>query len=116
VTKLGWAVDIRTHGIRQIVERLLAEDWEPPLEGGVGREVPEFSSEEDCIVRLASFIVCMCVVLTRLKRIVSIGNTVTSRMQVRSVGHVVGCREEHNLLVSYVTFIKIILVIGDYPF
>lgn len=50
VTRLGWAVDIRAHGIRNIVERLLAEDWEPPIEGGVGREVPEFSSEEDCVV------------------------------------------------------------------
>ncbi|TFK45946.1 alpha/beta-hydrolase [Heliocybe sulcata] len=43
VTKHGWAVDIRTHGIRVIVERLLAEDWEE------GREVPELTDEEDCI-------------------------------------------------------------------
>jgi putative lipase involved disintegration of autophagic bodies len=49
VTKLGWAVDIRTHGIAQIVEKLLGEDWEPALEGGKGREVPDFFEEEDCV-------------------------------------------------------------------
>lgn len=49
VTRFGWGVDIRLHGIRQIVEKLLAEDWEPPIEGAVGREVPEFSDEDDCV-------------------------------------------------------------------
>jgi hypothetical protein len=55
VTRFGWAVDIRTHGIRQIVERLLAEDWEPPLDGGVGKEVPDFENEDDCVVRAGHY-------------------------------------------------------------
>jgi putative lipase involved disintegration of autophagic bodies len=51
VSKLGWSVDVRTHGIRQVIDRVLAEDWEPPLEGGEpGREVPEWYVEEDCVV------------------------------------------------------------------
>lgn len=50
VSQHGWAVDIRTHGIRAIVERLLSQDWEPPSENGPGREVPEWSEEEECVV------------------------------------------------------------------
>jgi hypothetical protein len=44
VSKLGWSVDPRTHGIAVIVERLLAQHWE----GGV----PEPVEESDCVVRL----------------------------------------------------------------
>jgi putative lipase involved disintegration of autophagic bodies len=49
VTHSNWTVDIRTHGIAVIVERLLAEDWDPAVNGGQGREVPEFYDEEDCV-------------------------------------------------------------------
>lgn len=42
VSKLGWSVDVRTHGIEVIVERLLGVEWE---EG-----VPEPLAEDDCVV------------------------------------------------------------------
>jgi lipase ATG15 len=42
----GWTVDTRTHGIAVIVEKVLDQDWEPPLEGGKGREVPEWTDED----------------------------------------------------------------------
>jgi putative lipase involved disintegration of autophagic bodies len=45
VSKLGWVADIRTHGIAQVVERVLDEDWDPDQ----GREVPDFYEEEDCV-------------------------------------------------------------------
>ncbi|KAI0683195.1 alpha/beta-hydrolase [Cytidiella melzeri] len=41
VSKLGWSVDARTHGIAVIVEKLLAMEWE----GGV----PEAVEESDCV-------------------------------------------------------------------
>lgn len=46
VSNLSWAVDIRTHGIVNVVEKLLAEPWLPSEE--IGREVPEAASEDDC--------------------------------------------------------------------
>jgi len=61
VTKLKWAVDIRTHGIKVIIDRLLAQDWddqEPdpdgPHDGGEEggkkrRTVPDLIEEEDCV-------------------------------------------------------------------
>ncbi|EKM56114.1 uncharacterized protein PHACADRAFT_145221 [Phanerochaete carnosa HHB-10118-sp] len=45
VSKLGWSVDIRTHGIAVIVEKLLAADWEDAEQGGV----PDYYEEEDCV-------------------------------------------------------------------
>lgn len=47
VSKLGWSVDIRTHGIAVIAEKLLAADWEGAEQGGV----PGYYEEEDCVVR-----------------------------------------------------------------
>ena len=47
VGQLGWAVDVRTHPIKQVIRRLLEiEDltWED------GREVPKAVAEEDCSV------------------------------------------------------------------
>ncbi|KAL5490647.1 ATG15_1 [Sanghuangporus weigelae] len=49
VTKLGWAVDIRTHAIKRVVEEVLSEDWEPTADGNPGRSVPEPGYEEDCV-------------------------------------------------------------------
>ncbi|KDQ50269.1 hypothetical protein JAAARDRAFT_42266 [Jaapia argillacea MUCL 33604] len=56
VSKLNWGVDVRTHPIRVVIERLLAEDWEPaPKDGkegderGKGKQVPEPIEEEDCV-------------------------------------------------------------------
>ena len=50
VSKWGWTVDVRLHSIRTIVEKLLSVDWEPPIEGAIGRQVPEAGDESDCVV------------------------------------------------------------------
>ncbi|EGN97866.1 hypothetical protein SERLA73DRAFT_182624 [Serpula lacrymans var. lacrymans S7.3] len=55
VTKLGWSVDIRTHGIKVVIERLLSEDWEPTGDdksngkSGQNRTVPLLEEEKDCV-------------------------------------------------------------------
>lgn len=51
VSNLSWAVDIRTHGIVNVIEKLLGEPWAPSVE--VGREVPVAVPEEDCVVSFA---------------------------------------------------------------
>ncbi|CDO75192.1 hypothetical protein BN946_scf184866.g33 [Trametes cinnabarina] len=48
VSELSWAVDIRTHTIVNVIEKLLANPWPPSVE--IGREVPEAKPEEDCVV------------------------------------------------------------------
>jgi hypothetical protein len=52
VSKLGWSASARTHGIKVVIEKLLAEDWEPGEDGAEGRQVPSMIDEEDCVVRL----------------------------------------------------------------
>ncbi|KAG2017729.1 lipase [Coprinopsis cinerea AmutBmut pab1-1] len=47
VTSAGWTVDIRTHGIVTIIEKLLSEPWPPSVEQG--REVPEAKPQDDCV-------------------------------------------------------------------
>ncbi|PCH42089.1 alpha/beta-hydrolase [Wolfiporia cocos MD-104 SS10] len=47
VSNLSWAVDIRTHGIVNVIEKVLSQPWPPSV--GVGREVPEAKPEEDCV-------------------------------------------------------------------
>ncbi|KAH8114230.1 Alpha/Beta hydrolase protein [Phellopilus nigrolimitatus] len=49
VAKLNWAVDIRTHSIRKVIETVLAEDWEPTSNGTPGRQVPEPGKEDGCV-------------------------------------------------------------------
>ncbi|KAI5115144.1 hypothetical protein M0805_004975 [Coniferiporia weirii] len=49
VAKLNWAVDLRMHSIRKVIETILSEDWEPPSEGNLGRQVPELGDEDDCV-------------------------------------------------------------------
>lgn len=46
VGRLGWSVDIRTHPIKEIINRILEKEilWE------LGRQVPEARAEEDCVV------------------------------------------------------------------
>ncbi|KAI4528270.1 alpha/beta-hydrolase [Schizophyllum commune Loenen D] len=46
VSNLSWAVDIRTHTIVNVIEKLLNEPWPPSVE--IGREVPEAIAEDDC--------------------------------------------------------------------
>ena len=48
VSNLSWSVDIRTHTIVNVIEKLLAHPWPPAMEQG--REVPEALPEEDCVV------------------------------------------------------------------
>lgn len=50
VSNLSWAVDIRTHGIVNVIEKVLSQPWPPSVD--VGREVPEAKPEEDCVVRV----------------------------------------------------------------
>ncbi|PIL35451.1 hypothetical protein GSI_02178 [Ganoderma sinense ZZ0214-1] len=47
VSNLSWSVDIRTHTIVNVIEKLLADPWPPAVDQG--REVPEPVTEEDCI-------------------------------------------------------------------
>lgn len=51
VSKLGWSVDARTHGIHVIVDRLLAEDWDNE-DSGINMTIPGFYEEEDCVVSI----------------------------------------------------------------
>lgn len=47
VTNLSWAVDIRTHTISNVIDKVLGQPWPPAQE--VGREVPEPKPEDDCV-------------------------------------------------------------------
>lgn len=49
VSNLSWAVDIRTHTILTVIEKVLGEPWAPAID--VGREVPEARIQDDCVVR-----------------------------------------------------------------
>jgi len=49
VSKLGWSASIRTHGIKVVIEKLLAEDWEPGEDGAEGQQVPAMVDEDDCV-------------------------------------------------------------------
>jgi phage tail protein X len=53
VSNLSWGVDVRTHGIVGVIEKVLNVTWPPAAE--VGREVPEALEEVDCVVRFFSF-------------------------------------------------------------
>lgn len=47
VSNASWAVDIRTHGIVTVIEKVLSDPWPPSAE--VGREVPELVTDDDCV-------------------------------------------------------------------
>ncbi|TFY58574.1 hypothetical protein EVG20_g8095 [Dentipellis fragilis] len=47
VSNLSWAVDVRTHTIVNVIEKLLSVPWAPAEE--VGRQVPEARPQEDCV-------------------------------------------------------------------
>ena len=46
VGRLKWSVDIRTHPIKEVINRILEKEiwWE------FGRQVPRARTEEDCVV------------------------------------------------------------------
>ena len=50
VSNLSWSVDIRTHGIVNVIDNILNKPWPPSAE--VGREVPVPQPEVDCVVSL----------------------------------------------------------------
>jgi len=49
VSNLSWSVDIRSHGIVNVIEKVLGEPWLPSLD--IGREVPEPVPQDNCIAR-----------------------------------------------------------------
>lgn len=53
VSQLSWSVDIRTHGIVNVIERILTDPWPPSVE--MGREVPEGVLQDDCVVSRVFF-------------------------------------------------------------
>lgn len=48
VSNLSWSVDIRKHGIVNVIEEILGKPWQPSED--VGRSVPPAAVEEDCVV------------------------------------------------------------------
>lgn len=49
VSNLSWAVDIRTHTIKTVIDRILSGPWPPAIDDG--RDVPVAEAEDDCVVR-----------------------------------------------------------------
>ncbi|OBZ75755.1 putative lipase ATG15 [Grifola frondosa] len=51
VSKLGWAVDIRKHGIKVVIDDLLSKDWNADEDGSEpqNKSVPDLVDEEDCM-------------------------------------------------------------------
>lgn len=58
VSNLSWGVDVRTHTIATVIEKLLSGPWPPALEDG--REVPKAASESDCVVSGCSVTKLIC--------------------------------------------------------
>jgi hypothetical protein len=48
VTNLSWSVDVRTHAIAQMVDKVLSEPWAAANE--LGLEVPPLKRQDDCVV------------------------------------------------------------------
>ncbi|KAF7312603.1 hypothetical protein MIND_00274400 [Mycena indigotica] len=69
VGNLSWSVDIRTHGIVNVIEKVLTEPWPPAVEQG--RDVPLPITEDDCV---ASFCVFLVVFTLNRHRSVIVGS------------------------------------------
>ena len=52
VSNLSWSVDVRTHPIANMIEKILADPWPPAEE--LGRKVPEAVPQDDCVVSFTS--------------------------------------------------------------
>ena len=53
VSNLSWGVDLRTHPIANMIEKILVDPWPPAEE--LGREVPEaVPQDDDCVVSFSS--------------------------------------------------------------
>lgn len=48
VTNLSWSVDVRTHAIAKLVDKVLSEPW--PAADDLGLEVPPSKRQDDCLV------------------------------------------------------------------
>jgi hypothetical protein len=48
VSNLSWTVDVRTHAIAQVVDKILSEPW--AAAEALGREVPPLKRQDDCVV------------------------------------------------------------------
>jgi hypothetical protein len=48
VTNMSWSVDVRTHAIAQMIDKVLAKPW--PAAEEQGREVPSLKRQDDCVV------------------------------------------------------------------
>ena len=48
MTNLSWSVDVRTHAIAQLVDKVLSQPWAAAEE--MGREVPPLKRQDDCVV------------------------------------------------------------------
>ena len=53
VTNMSWSVDVRTHAIAQMIEKILSQPW--AAAEGQGREVPQFKRQDDCVVSFRVF-------------------------------------------------------------
>ena len=95
VTQQGWSVDVRTHGIKVIIDRLLASDWDSgdnDDKNSTHKAVPDFYDEEDCIVsaprqRLGTHHSCVCYAF----RTVTTGSLVIIVMSPQFPAGVLGC-------------------------
>ena len=50
VSELGWSVSVRYHGILSVINDILGNPWRTSEE--VGKETPEATADEDCVVRV----------------------------------------------------------------
>jgi lipase ATG15 len=62
VSNLSWSVDVRLHGIVNVIEKVLSEPWPPAVEAG--REVPLAQEEEDCVVSAICYVSCISAYIT----------------------------------------------------
>ena len=52
MSNLSWSVDVRTHAIAQVVEKLLSQPWDAAEKSG--DEVPALKRQHDCVVCLVA--------------------------------------------------------------
>jgi putative lipase involved disintegration of autophagic bodies len=69
VSNLSWSVNVRTHGILHVIEKVLNMSWAPSEE--IGREVPEPVVEDDCMVRSVLPISSIVPFVCTLRRVLS---------------------------------------------
>lgn len=48
VTNLSWSVDVRTHAVAKVIDKILSEPW--AAAEALGLEVPPIMRQDDCVV------------------------------------------------------------------